>query len=122
MAGVGPADVHNRDPRDIPLLAEGATVFGNGVLAESADGQVVFCQLVPWHFAGSPQINHRKTFRRTAYLVSRLLAGLGAAADTPVVERFSTPVADAQGEQRWQSGLYLDQPEEWDYPYRFFRW
>jgi len=23
---------------------------------------------------------------------------------------------------RWLAGLYLDQPEEWDDPYRFFRW
>ena len=31
------------------------------------------------------------------------------------------PIADpAQG--RWLEGLYMDRPEEWDYPYRFFRW
>jgi hypothetical protein len=23
---------------------------------------------------------------------------------------------------RWLEGLYLDVPEEWDDPYRFFRW
>ena len=23
---------------------------------------------------------------------------------------------------RWLDGLYLDQPQEWDDPYRFFRW
>ena len=26
------------------------------------------------------------------------------------------------GAPRWLDGLYLDQPEEWDDPYRFFRW
>jgi hypothetical protein len=25
-------------------------------------------------------------------------------------------------EKRWLEGLYLDTPEEWDDPYRFFRW
>jgi len=25
-------------------------------------------------------------------------------------------------EGRWLQGLYLDQPEAWDDPYRFFRW
>ena len=31
------------------------------------------------------------------------------------------PIADpARG--RWLEGLYIDRPEEWDYPYRFFRW
>ena len=24
--------------------------------------------------------------------------------------------------RRWLDGLYLDVPEEWDDPYRFFRW
>jgi hypothetical protein len=31
------------------------------------------------------------------------------------------PIPDpAQG--RWLEGLYLDVPDEWDDPYRFFRW
>ncbi len=42
--------------------------------------------------------------------------------DTPVLARFHTPVAAAAPERRWLNGLYLDQPEEWDDPYRFFRW
>lgn len=25
-------------------------------------------------------------------------------------------------EGRWLAGLHLDEPEDWDYPYRFFRW
>lgn len=25
-------------------------------------------------------------------------------------------------EKRWLSAFYLDQPEEWDDPYRFFNW
>jgi hypothetical protein len=28
----------------------------------------------------------------------------------------------ARGEQRWLEGPYLDPPEEWNDPYRFFRW
>jgi hypothetical protein len=28
----------------------------------------------------------------------------------------------SKGETRWRKGLYLDTPEEWDDPYRFFRW
>jgi hypothetical protein len=31
-------------------------------------------------------------------------------------------VDDAKGERRWLDGFYLDVPEEWDDPYRFFRW
>src|SRR5262249_55833974 len=48
LVGIGPADVHNRDPRALPLVAGGATVIGNGILARSETGNVVFCQLVPW--------------------------------------------------------------------------
>jgi hypothetical protein len=39
---------------------------------------------------------------------------------TPLVERFHGEVG--KDEKRWLDGLYLDQPEEWDDPYRFFRW
>jgi hypothetical protein len=46
LAGVAPADIHNRDPRKLPLLVGGATPYGDGVLA--ATGSVVFCQLPPF--------------------------------------------------------------------------
>jgi hypothetical protein len=29
---------------------------------------------------------------------------------------------DAPSQGRWTSGLYVDQVQEWDDPYRFFRW
>jgi hypothetical protein len=28
----------------------------------------------------------------------------------------------SRAERRWLDGLYLDVPEEWDDPCRFFRW
>ena len=45
---------------------------------------------------------------------------MGVAGQTQLLEHVSQPVAE--GEQRWLDGLYLDVPEEWDDPYRFFRW
>ncbi len=122
LAGVGPADVHNRDPRELPLVSGGAEVFGNGVLAQAPRANVVFCQLAPWQFGPSTQSNLKRTYRRTSFLVSRLLANLGAAGSTPLLDRFHQPLDEAKSEKRWQDGLYLDQPEEWDDPYRFFRW
>ena len=122
LAGVGPADVHNRDPRELALITAGATVFGDGVLAQAEDRNVVFCQLAPWQFAGSKQVNLRKTFRRTSFVLTRLLANMGVAGTTPVLERFHTSVDSTKSERRWLEGLYLDQPVEWDDPYRFFRW
>ena len=47
---------------------------------------------------------------------------LGLAGSTPVISRFSSPVELAKSEKRWQDGFYLDKPEEWDDPYRFFCW
>ena len=122
LAGIGPADVHNRDPREMPLVSGGATVIGDGVLAEADGGKVVFCQLAPWQFDYAKQYNLKRTYRRTSFLVTRLLANLGAAGPTPILARFSTPVDAAKPEKRWLDGLYLDAPEEWDDPYRFFRW
>jgi len=51
LAGVAPADIHNRDPRKLPLVTAGATPYGDGVLA--ANGNVVFCQLPPFEVSKS---------------------------------------------------------------------
>ncbi|MEK7404338.1 MAG: hypothetical protein AAB225_04450, partial [Acidobacteriota bacterium] len=121
FAGISPADVHNRDPRALPLISSGARVVGNGVLARAEDANVVFCQLVPWQLDYSGEkMNVKRTFRRISCLTARLLANMGAAGQTPVLSRFASPVG--QNEKRWLEGLYLDVPEEWDDPYRFFRW
>jgi len=48
LAGVGPADVHNRDPKELPLVSSGALVDGDGVLARGDGANVVFYQLPPW--------------------------------------------------------------------------
>ncbi|HEV8541464.1 MAG TPA: hypothetical protein VGR78_03645, partial [Verrucomicrobiae bacterium] len=60
-------------------------------------------------------------YRRVSFALSRLLANLGAASTTPVLTRFHSGPSSAD-EKRWLKGLYVDQPEEWDDPYRFFRW
>jgi len=121
LAGVSPADVHSRDPRDLPLVSEGATVFGDGVLARAQSGNVIFCQLLPWQFDVGKQ-NTKRTFRRTSFLVTRLLANTGAAGSTPLLSRLHSPVATTAAEKRWLDGFYLDTAEEWDDPYRFFCW
>jgi hypothetical protein len=122
LAGIGPADVHNRDPRELPLVVGGASALGDGVLAQAGNGRIVFCQLAPWQFEPPRPMNVKRTFRRAACLLSRLLGNMGVGASTPLLARFRTPVEAAGGEKRWLEGLYLDTPEEWDDPYRFFRW
>ncbi len=121
LAGIGPADVHSRDPRTVPLVGGGAAIVGDGVLAVASDANVVFCQLAPWQFDYRNNFGLKRTFRRTSFLVARLLGNLGAGSETPLLTRFSTPAASTEP-GRWLHGFYLDESEEWDDPYRFFRW
>jgi len=48
LAGVSPADVHNRAPRELPLVSTGATPVGDGVLAKVEGANVVLDQLPPY--------------------------------------------------------------------------
>jgi hypothetical protein len=120
LAGIGPADVHNRDPRMIALVSGGATVMGNGILGKTDNANAVFCQLVPWQFDPKKQMNLKRTFRRASCLVTRLAGNMGVSGNTPLLARIRNPAG--RDEQRWLDGFYLDVPEEWDDPYRFFRW
>jgi hypothetical protein len=122
LAGAAPADALNRAPRELSLLSAGASVVGGGILATGERANVVFCQLVPWEFDPLKQMNLKRTFRRTSFLVARLLANMGVAGQTPLLGRFREPIPPDGEEKRWLEGLYLDRPEEWDDPYRFFRW
>jgi beta-galactosidase len=121
FAGVSPAEVHNRDPRDFYLVSTGAMVVGDGVLATVEGTNVVFCQLAPWQFDYTGgQMNVKRTYRRVSCLTARLLANMGAESETPLLPHITKPVTG--NEKRWLNGLYLDTPEEWDDPYRFFGW
>ncbi|MCW3094486.1 MAG: Beta-galactosidase, partial [Chthonomonadaceae bacterium] len=140
LAGVSPADIHNRDPHTFPLVTGGADVFGDGILAKMETANVVFLQFAPYRVGvapgsgasivaanlrsepGHPRYNLRRTYRRTSFTLTRLLANMGVAGSTPILARFHTPVTAAKSEKRWLDGLYLDTPEEWDDPYRFFGW
>jgi hypothetical protein len=106
----------------LPLVTAGLKVSGNGVLAVAENANVIFCQMAPWRFEGRGQMNLKRTHRRASFLLSRLLANMGVAGSTPLLDRFHLPVDSTKPEQRWLDGFYFDVPEEWDDPYRFFRW
>jgi beta-galactosidase len=74
FAGIGPSDVHNRAPKELPLVSAGAEIIGNGILAKVENAGAVFCQIVPWQCDYSnEQHNVKQTYRRTSFLLSRLL-------------------------------------------------
>ena len=96
LVGVSSADVHNRDPRTLPLITGGAIVQGGGVLGRASN--VVFCQLVPWQFSTDPKaFNQRRTFQRVSFALSRILANLGVSGATPLLARFTDPVGESEG-------------------------
>ena len=92
----------------------------NGRVYRGANGFAA--EVGHWQFDPKGPMNVKRTFRRSAFLLSRLLSNMGVDASTPLLARFHWPVDAARSEQRWLEGLYLDTPEEWDDPYRFFRW
>jgi hypothetical protein len=75
-----------------------------------------------WTFTCSEQFNVRRTYRRASFTMARLLANMGVAAETPLLRRFASPTTHDGAERRWLEAYYVDQPEEWDDPYRFFNW
>ena len=52
FAGINPAGLHSREPRQLPLLvaSPAVEVLGNGILAKAKNANVVFCQMVPWTY------------------------------------------------------------------------
>jgi len=117
LLGVSPADVHNPAPRALPLVC-GAAAIGNGVLGKVPDANVVLCQLPPYDL-GTEQRNLKRTFRRTSFMLTRLLGNMGVAGTTPVLDRFSTPVAGTVGASTVQNGDFSadvdndDMPDAW---------
>jgi len=95
LAGVGPADVHNPAPRELPLVSGDAAV-GNGVLGKAEDANVVFYQLPPYDVGQTPH-NLKRAYRRTSFLLTRLLGNMGVAGRTLLLERFSTPAGGRAG-------------------------
>jgi hypothetical protein len=90
--------------------------------AEAKNPQVIFFQIASWRLDYSHSYNLKRTFRHSSFLLARLLGNLGAAGATPLLDRFHNPMHAGENEKRWLEGLYMDVPEEWDEPYRFFRW
>lgn len=111
LAGIGPADVHQRAPRPVNLP---------GDRIPAVERNVVFYPVAPWQLDYQREYNLKRTYRRTSFVVARLLANAGVRDRTPLLDHFAKPPAAA--DKRWLAGLYHDEPEEWDDPYRFFRW
>ncbi len=121
LTGVGCGEFMIRDPRNVPLVVGGAQPLGDGVVALAEGGNVVFCQLAPWHFDYKEFYNTKGAFRHLSFALSRMLGNMGVRLEAPLLRHFAT--APAEGDRRWLDGLYLEEPVlDDDDPYRFFRW
>ncbi len=59
----------------------------------------------PWFFSQqTQQRNLKRTYRRTCFLVARLLANMGVAGSPPVLKRFATPVGGRPGASLVRNG------------------
>ena len=73
----------------------------------------------PWLFHWpTEQQNLRRTYRRWSFLVNRLLANMGVAAETPLLSRFARPSSGATGESLLRNGDFQqsrgdDELEHW---------
>ena len=122
LAGVSPAEVHNRDPRE---SSPGLGGRDGGRRWRAGHGGQRQCRLLPACSLAVRLLRREDECQtdlpaRLPACVARLLGNMQAAGETRLLEHISTPVAE--NEKRWLDGLYLDTPEEWDDPYRFFRW
>ena len=123
FAGIGPADVYIRDPRPLPLAADGTEPLGDGVLARARDARVVFCALVPWEFdydkpnGAAWTFDHKShnvkyTFRRSSFALTRLLANMGVAAPTPILKRLQEPAVDEESLQDLVDAAWLESGDD----------
>jgi hypothetical protein len=93
--GLSNAETHFRNFKDLPALAEVPAADREGLLAaaEVGKGKVAFCQVAPWMFDPAAFAHDQTTYRRTAFLLGRMLANLGSAMDTPLLANWDEPAA-----------------------------
>ncbi|NRA37431.1 MAG: hypothetical protein HRU15_04780 [Planctomycetes bacterium] len=119
LAGIGPGELHLREPRTLDLPVSGMEIKGLGALAVSNSGNFALCQVVPWQYT-LKQHNTRRVFRRASHALARLLSNAGVKSETVIEQRLQK--GPGGNKTPWLDSFYLDAPIEWDDPYRYFRW
>jgi hypothetical protein len=118
LVGISNAELHWRTLLEVPAL-EPAGDNGNEALRVLSRGRgtIVLCQAAPWVFDYTRKPYVRTTFRRNSFLVSRLLANLGATFGSAInVAR--DPGQPAATAPNW----YVQRPVAEDDPFRYYRW
>ena len=123
--GLSNADIHWRTTLKLPLIQDTRSRSTPSLRAFSrSNGTLVLCQAAPWMFDTEEKPYLRTTYWRSVYMVSRLLANLGARPESGILKRFARKGReDATAENGpWLSSYYIQKPEAGDDPYRYYRW
>jgi beta-galactosidase len=91
--GVSDAETHFVDFVDVPLLSKPVPADQEGLLASArlGSGTIAFCQVAPWMFDPAKVPHDRTSYRRSAFLLSRILANLGAPMQCPLLANWDQP-------------------------------
>ncbi|MBN1670131.1 MAG: hypothetical protein JXR37_03815 [Kiritimatiellae bacterium] len=131
LAGLSNAELHWRTELEVAALEPDADGAGNEALRvlRKGAGRIVLCQAAPWMFDYRAKPYLRTTWRRNAFLVSRLLDNLGAGAAAGLTRMWTEPLPATPGAAgtaaapgRWLASYYLQAPESDDDPYRYYQW
>lgn len=94
LAGISNSDLHWHTLLTLPALTETGPDRNQALaVVERGPGRVVLCQAAPWMFDYQAKPYVRTTYRRNVFLVTRLLANLGAQSQAPVLAQASQPAA-----------------------------
>jgi hypothetical protein len=115
--GINNAELYwNSKPHVATLLGDGHSTLRS---IERDGMHMVFCQVTPELFANPDQPECRESFRRTSYLINRLLLNLGAQSKVSLLPLLCDEKAK---DQAWLHSVYLQTPIDVDDPYRFYGW
>ncbi|MBI4979250.1 MAG: beta galactosidase jelly roll domain-containing protein [Spirochaetes bacterium] len=104
FAGINNAELHWRTKPSYAMLADTNASSSPALKAmNQGKGTLVLCQVAPWHFDFVKKPYVKISYRRTVFLVSRLIANLGGQSLSPFIARASQPFQPAVWElpQSW---------------------
>ncbi|HCE45092.1 MAG TPA: hypothetical protein DET40_16245 [Lentisphaeria bacterium] len=90
FTGISNSELHWRGKLDFDGFADkGDTSCDMLKSIKIGKGTAVFCQLAPWNIDYVKKPYQRTSFRRNVFMVSRLLANLGASSESPLLANFA---------------------------------
>ncbi|MDR1282061.1 MAG: hypothetical protein LBK99_14765 [Opitutaceae bacterium] len=124
FAGISNAETHWWAFPRVATLPASPDAIGNEALQRVTIGRgtVVFSQTAPWMFRFEEKPWLRTTWRRSVFLVSRLLHNMGVVAQRTGSPEKLLASGDATRPQPWLKTHYLQTPIQSDDPYIYYRW